>query len=69
VGAVPRAFERGYKIFIALALEFFLHRFEACNARRDFGPCACRTLTLFDHCPSFLILIRVSPALAVEIGA
>jgi hypothetical protein len=42
-------FQRGDKIFRALALEFFLGGFEVCNAACDFFPLASEVVLRFGH--------------------
>ncbi len=67
VGSVAGIFQRGHAIFFALALEFFLGRLEACDARCDFFPLESEAVFLFGHDHPFLILVLW--ALANAIGA
>jgi hypothetical protein len=49
VRSVAGISQRGYKIFLALPLEFFLRGFEVCNARRDLFALASEAIFLFGH--------------------
>ena len=62
-----RAFSSVVTQYFALALEFFLGRFEACDARCDLFPLASEAVFLFGHDHPFLDSCRV--ALANAIGA
>ena len=46
-------FERRNKIFLTLAFEFFLGRFEVCNTRCDFFPLLSGAVLLFGHAHPF----------------
>ena len=46
-------FQRGDKVFRALALEFFLGSFEVCNAACDFFPLAREVVLRFGHAHPF----------------
>jgi hypothetical protein len=64
---VAGIFQRADKIFLTLALKFFLRCPEVCNARCDFLPLSSDCLLSFGHAHPFLI--RVSRLLVVAIGA
>jgi hypothetical protein len=50
---VARIFQRGDKIFLTLAFEFFLRGFEICDARDDFFPLQSGVVWLFGHAHPF----------------
>lgn len=64
---VARIFQRGRKILLAFAFEFFLGSFEVCHARRNFFALARQTIVSFAH--AHPLLSRVPRILAFVIGA
>jgi hypothetical protein len=63
---VPGIFQRGDKIFLTLAREFFLRCFEGCNAHCDFFPLQRGIIRLFAHAQPFLIRVQAELAAVIE---